>query len=434
MTKTHVEQALADQFALALPVLPGGEAVRARRQAAFAAFEREGLPSRRLEAWHYTDLRNRMQTAALPVLSVPQHDIALGKTIRDPLDGLDCYNITMINGAVVQFDEMPPGLEILSMRTALASGNPLVARMGKAFADVDGPMVALNTAMFSDGIIVRVRKGVRLDKPLKAACIFGMDFDRFLFARSLLIVEEGASATFIDTMVGTNGVGVQSNAVVEVQLDRNAKAEFIRLNASGDRMQTVTTIPVSLESGADFNLLNMTTGAELSRSEVRLTLRGEHAKLNLSGVSLLKGNQHNDNTLVVDHVAPNCESRELFRSVVDDEATGVFQGKIIVRQAAQKTDGRMASNAVLLSDNATMNNKPELEIFADDVQCAHGATCGALDEDLLFYLQARGLPKKEAEALMLQAFVGEVLDNVSNDAVRGRLNEIVEAWLKARAK
>jgi len=141
-----------------------------------------------------------------------------------------------------------------------------------------------------------------------------------------------------------------------------------------------------------------------------------------------------DTTLVVDHQAPGCESRELFRAVVDGEGTGVFQGKIVVRQAAQKTDGRMASNAILLSDDATMNNKPELEIFADDVQCAHGATCGALDDDLLFYLQARGLPRAEAEAIMVQAFLGEVLEMVSDEAVRDKLNGLVADWLAARAR
>jgi Fe-S cluster assembly protein SufD len=148
---------------------------------------------------------------------------------------------------------------------------------------------------------------------------------------------------------------------------------------------------------------------------------------------MINGREHADTTLVVEHAAPHCESRELFKTVIDGEATGVFQGKIIVQQKAQKTDGRMMSAALLLSEGGAMNNKPELEIFADDVQCGHGATCGQLDEDLLFYLMARGLPKAEAESLLVQAFLGEAIETVEHEGVREALIGTVEAWLRARA-
>ena len=147
---------------------------------------------------------------------------------------------------------------------------------------------------------------------------------------------------------------------------------------------------------------------------------------------MIKAGQHADLTLIVEHAAPHCESRELFKTAIDGDATGVFQGKIIVPHHAQKTDGRMMSAALLLSEGGTMNNKPELEIFADDVQCAHGATCGQLDDELLFYLMARGLPRKEAESLLVQAFLGEAVEFVENEAARDALIAIVEAWLKAR--
>jgi Fe-S cluster assembly protein SufD len=148
---------------------------------------------------------------------------------------------------------------------------------------------------------------------------------------------------------------------------------------------------------------------------------------------MLKGRQHSDSTLIVEHGAPHCESRELFKTVIDDDATGVFQGKIIVPPHAQRTDGRMMSAALLLSEGGAMNNKPELEIFADDVQCGHGATCGQLDEDLLFYLMARGLPKVEAESLLIQAFLGEAVEFVENESLRDALIAYVEGWLAARA-
>ncbi|MCA3668045.1 MAG: SufD family Fe-S cluster assembly protein, partial [Methylobacterium sp.] len=174
-------------------------------------------------------------------------------------------------------------------------------------------------------------------------------------------------------------------------------------------------------------------GGEVCRHQVFVTYQGENAKAAIRGATMLKGNQHHDSTLVVDHAVPHGESRELFRTVVDGSAHGVFQGKIIVRPHAQKTDGQMASNALLLSDDAGMSNKPELEIFADDVVCAHGATCGSLDENQLFYLQARGLPRRIAEALLVEAFLGEVIDTVSEESLREMLAGLVSDWMQARA-
>jgi Fe-S cluster assembly protein SufD len=176
----------------------------------------------------------------------------------------------------------------------------------------------------------------------------------------------------------------------------------------------------------------MVTGAAVSRHQVFLAFAGEHSKANVNGAAMLKASQHADTTLLVDHAVPHCESRELFKTAVDSEATGVFQGKIIVRPGAQKTDGRMMSRAVLLSEGGTMMNKPELEIFADDVQCGHGATCGELDENLLFYLMARGLPRPEAETLLLQAFLGEAVEVVEHEGARDALVGVLEGWLEAR--
>ena len=173
-------------------------------------------------------------------------------------------------------------------------------------------------------------------------------------------------------------------------------------------------------------------GAGLSRHQVFLRFSGEHANAAIRGATLARGRQHADTTLVVNHVAPHCESRETFKYIVDEEATGVFQGRINVAQHAQKTDARMSSNALLLSEGAAMYNKPELEIFADDVQCAHGATCGELDEDLLFYIMARGIPRHDAEALLLEAFVAPAFEGVEDETLRETLMERVRGWLAQR--
>jgi Fe-S cluster assembly protein SufD len=183
---------------------------------------------------------------------------------------------------------------------------------------------------------------------------------------------------------------------------------------------------------ARFNDFAFNIGGGVVRNQTFIRFDGEGTLAGLRGTSLLKGKQHVDSTLLVDHKAPGCQSREVFATVLDDESHGVFQGKIVVRPHAQQTDARMMTRALLLSDEAEADNKPELEIFADDVQCGHGATTGALDEDLKFYLMARGIPEVEAESLLIQAFVGEAIEGIEHAGLRDALMEQVVAWLRKR--
>lgn len=431
MTKNETELAYVREFAMSLPALPGDAALRERRKQAFAHFEAVGLPSRRDEEWHYTDYRGRVSPPALQAYS----PLALsGKLPLDPLAaGGAGAHYRLVNGAFASDRPLPKGVEIYPLARALKERPDLIARIGEVYGDTLSPIAALNTAFFADTLFVVVGKGVKLDAPLHASFYFGGDMPLRLVARGFIIVEDGAEATLVNSVTGSEGVGYQSNSVVEICVGDDAKVNYIRNNGTGRASTAVHLIGARIGARSEINIFNMTTGAGLSRNEIRLTFAGPDARGSIRGVGLLSGLQHSDTTLIVDHTAPGCESRELFRHVVDESATGVFQGKISVRQAAQKTDGQMASNAILLSDDAAMNNKPELEIFADDVVCAHGATCGALDDDLLFYLQARGLPKKEAEALMIQAFCGEAIEFVEDEALREALNGVVAGWLSARA-
>ena len=190
---------------------------------------------------------------------------------------------------------------------------------------------------------------------------------------------------------------------------------------------------MSLGAHAHFNTFGLTSGGHVSRYQLTITCVGESSKVETNGVNLINGKQHADTTLFMDHAVPHCASREIFRAVVDDRAHSVFQGRIIVRPDAQKTDAKMMTRALLLSDDAEADNKPELEIFADDVTCGHGATTGALDESLLFYMRARGLPEKEAQALLIQAFVGEAIETIASDALREVAIATAQRWLQARA-
>lgn len=433
-TKTKAETMLAEQFALALPGLPGNDAaIKQRRSAAFGLIEAQGLPSKRIESWHYTDLRARMAEAALPMLVLAPPGDPDRKVPHDPCEAATPLHFSFAGGgASLLGGPVPAGVEFVSIREALVRNHPLLAHFGTVARDAASTIVALNSAFVTDGLIILVKRGVKVAQPLRMCAPFAMEMARAATSRVIVVLEEEAELRLVMSQVGPDGIAYQANTVCEFLIADRARLEVVRVNKAGDRAQVLLNTSATVGAEAEFRLFAMAAGGALSRHEIQVASTGADSKIRIDGVSLLGGEQHGDFTLELDHRAPGCTSDELFRAVVDGEATGVFQGKIMVKREAQKTDGHMASNAILLADGATMNNKPELEIFADDVQCAHGATCGALDEDLLFYLQSRGLPRKEAESLMLQAFCGEAIESVSHEPARDVLNGFVATWLKAR--
>ena len=431
--KTPAETALANLFTLSKATLPGdGEA----REEAFSRFARQGLPHRRVEEWKYTDLRAAMRDAA-PLAPVPSPaDAAAAAAGAGPLGAIEAARVTLVNGHFVRdasdLSGLPEGVEVIPLAEALAS-HPLLTRMGAVEAARDNPAYALNAALMTDGAVIRVPAGTTVERPIHLRFVNAGESAFASVTRVLLVAELGAAVTLIESHEGPDGLAYQTNGVLEIVAGDHTKIRHVRLNAEGMEALALSTLTAKVGASADFDSLNVVFGSAVSRHQVFLACAGEHSNLRVNGTAMLKGKQHADSTLLVDHAVPHCTSRELFKTVIDGAATGVFQGKIIVRPIAQKTDGRMMSGALLLSEEGTMNNKPELEIFADDVQCAHGATCGQLEETLLFYLMARGLPRPEAERLMVQAFVGEAIDTVEHEELRGALLGLVDGWLKARA-
>ncbi len=229
------------------------------------------------------------------------------------------------------------------------------------------------------------------------------------------------------------GSDYQVNAALELFVGDEAHVDHVKIIGEGADALHVSTLAAAIGARARFNSFTFTAGGAVVRNQLFLNFDGEDTVAAVGGASLLKGRQHADTTLVANHIARGCQSRELFKSVLDDEAHAVFQGRIVVRPGAQQTDGKMMTRALLLSDRAEADNKPELEIFADDVQCGHGATAGALDDELKFYLLARGIPPAEAEALLIQAFVGEAIEGIEHAGLREALIDQVAGWLEARA-
>ncbi len=416
--KTAAELEIAKLFAAARPA--GADSARA---AAFARVEESGLPHRRIEAWHYTDLRALMRQAA-PLAPAP----SAAQSARPPWSLVQHDDVfVFVDGWLVKTPKLPSGV----VATTLEAEASAFANMLNRGVDLTGDIVtSLNTAFMTGGMAINVATGVQVTEPLSFA--FETTGATASHARVVVNVADNAALTVIETHRGAADLAAQTNTVMEFTLGKGARVEHIRVNGADITSQTLSTVAASVAAEADFSTLSFTTGAALSRHQVFVRVHGDDAKVGVRGVNLLRGTQHADSTLVVEHDALNGISRELFKTVVDDEARGVFQGKIIVKPHAQKTDGQMASNALLLGENASMHGKPELEIFADDVVCAHGATVGALDDTLLFYLMSRGIQRKEAEALMIQAFAGASLEDVSHEGLREALVDMTSAWLAER--
>ena len=434
--KTAAETALADAYSTARARLPGNAAIAERRAAAFDVFAKEGLPHRRVEDWKYTDLRALMRDAkplaGLPDAAAKARAKAAGQTLGD----IGARRLVFVDGAFVpelsDTAALEPGLSIVSLGDALADSDAtLTAHLGKLAPSGD-VAVALNTALMGDGAVIRVAAGSTIERPLHLLFV-ASEKPAASFIRSLVIVEQGARVMLIESHEGSAGSDYQVNAALELFVGDEAHVDHVKIISEGADALHVSTLAAAIGAKARFNAFTFTAGGAVVRNQLFLNFDGEDTVANIRGATLINGRQHADTTLLVTHLARGCQSREVFKSVLDDEAHGVFQGRIVVRPHAQKTDAKMMTRALLLSERAEADNKPELEIFADDVQCGHGATAGAIDEELKFYLMARGIPAAAAEALLIQAFVGEAIDGVEHAGLREALMDQVAAWLKARA-
>jgi Fe-S cluster assembly protein SufD len=429
-TKTPAEQALSAAYAAARGTLPGKGAVADLREAAFRAFEARGLPHRRVEEWKYTDLRALMRDA-YPLAGAP--DAAAKARAKDAgtiLAGVDCRRVVFVDGAFAPdlSDLSPePGLTIASLADALAKGDTLIGKhVGKTF-ETDDVAVALNTALMGDGAVIHIADGAAIKRPIHLVFAGGSDKPSSAFVRSLVVVGKGAQATIIEDH---DSGAAQVNAALELVVGDEAQVDYFKITQG--RALHVASLLASIGARAKFNSFAFTRDASVVRNQNFIRFAGEGTHAGIRGVSLLRGKEHVDTTLLIDHAKGHCASREQFKAVLDGESHSVFQGKIVVEPHAQKTDAKMMTRALLLSDEAEADNKPELEIFADDVVCGHGATAGALDPGLKFYLMSRGISDKDAEALLIQAFIGETVEEIAHEGIREALMKAALQWLGAR--
>ena len=414
--KTAVETALAEQF---------GAGASSEREAAFRQFASLGLPTRRVEAWHYTDLRSVWSIAA-PLASAP--DAAALSAAKAALAGrkrIGAVRLALVDGRFITdlSDAPPPGVIVVN---GAGDAPPAIAIAG---ADA---LVALNTALAQGGCAVSVAAGVELAGAIEIVHLASPGAAKAVHTRIHLALGAGAKARLVESFAGAEP-GHQRTSSTILDLAAGAKAEHVAI-VDDDSGLHIESQLARLAENAELSAFALVAGGALVRRQIFVTLTGINTSLKLGGLSLLNAERHADTTLAVEHAAPHGTSREFYKHIVADEATGVYQGKVIVNPGAQKTDGSMKSQAILLSPHAVMNNKPELEIFADDVVCGHGATVGALDPDQTFYLQARGIPKAEAEAMLLEAFGAEAIERFASDELADLLADKMRTWLARRGR
>jgi FeS assembly protein SufD len=435
--RTKSEQGFLDMFSEVEKSLPGAGndwAAKLRRKA-MGSFGSLGLPHRRIEAWKYTDLRTRLTEANAPELSSHVSKDALADVLGKPAAKLPAYRIVIVAGALQpELSDLAAlraqGVEVISLAEALQKPPAWVKdHLGKINPQSDDAVIALNLALMTGGVALKLGKGATLDKPVHLIHVADNREPASSFTRHVIVVEEGASLDLLESYASLASAPSLASTVTEALVSDNAALNHVKLQVEHPDTTHLSAWLIGLRRDARYNGFQFSTGAALARNQINAGFDGEGSAVNISGAVLMRGRQHCDTALLVEHRVPQCTSRELFKVVLDDEARGIFQGKIIVSPNAQKTDGKQMAGALLLSETAEFDSKPELEIFADDVVCGHGSTSGQIDEDLLFYLESRGIAEAEARALLIQAFVGEAVELIESEGLRNVLTHAAADWL-----
>jgi Fe-S cluster assembly protein SufD len=408
--RTVAETALLAAYDHHASTLPGDPAVMLRRDDALELLK-AGLPTRRVEAWHYTDLRRLLAV-------LPAAEAAPAKSVKPLLAGAS--TIAVLNGASAAKMPSLDGVTFERLEEMLRDGRFAPAL---ALAGADDAIGAMNAAFVADGVFVDVAADAAPAAPIELQNIQngGQTHVRFPVR-----VGDRAKVTIVERQTGVGG-GL-STSISHLTVGEGAEVLWLILQERPEDAVHLGQFNAELGKDSRLTLFIMNAGGKLVRQEIKLATRGEGADFQLRGVNLLSGDTHCDVTMVLDHLEPHTGSRELIRNVVTDRAHGVFQGRINVHQKAQKTDAKMACNTLLLSDDGEFSTKPELEIFADDVQCGHGATVTEIDRTHLFYLMARGIDEKTARGLLVKAFLAEVIEEMDDEPIVEALEKLLDNW------
>ncbi|AFH50598.1 Fe-S cluster assembly protein SufD [Ignavibacterium album JCM 16511] len=431
MSNIDFKQWFIENFQSFEKSLNGGktESFHRIRKDALSKFSSIKIPTIKDEEWKYTNISSiiKHNFSVVP----PKKDTApeiIGKFLFDKLEH---HLLVFINGEfrkdLSRLNELPDRVKVGSLSAAIKNNHPvLLKHFGKYAEDSNNLFTALNSAFTKDGAFILVPKGIAIEDPIHIIFLNIAGEEKFATQpRNLFIAEENSQITIIEHYASDDEGIYLSNAVTEIFVCENAVVDHIKLQEESTKAFHIGRMEVDQERSSKFASHLISTGAEFSRNEFTTRFNGEGGESMLNGLFLIKDEQFFDAHTMIDHAKPHCNSHEHYKGILQDKARGVFNGKVMVRPDAQKTNAFQENNSILLSDDAVMNSKPQLEIFADDVKCSHGATVGKLDEDAKFYLKTRGIGEEAATAMLIHAFASDVIKTIKIESLRDYLEEII---------
>ena len=410
-----------------------GAALMPLRKAGLARFFETGFPTLRDEDWRFTNVKPLAELPFRPVLLASGQasgqkqlgDVTFGQLDADRLVFVDGH----FNAGLSQTADQPSGVTVTHLASGLAG---LERELGALSGGDDDPFVALNDAFFTDGALIQIGDGQRLVKPVHLLFVTTASEDgEAAHIRNWIVAGANTQGTIIESHLSLGQAATVTNVVTESRIGDGANIEHIKFQDQSNRAFHLASLHSELGRDAQYTFHSIALGARLSRNNLRMRLARPGIECVLNGLYMLRGQQLADHHMIVEHAAPHCDSHEYFNGILDDQSRGVFHGRILVQPGAQKTDAKQTNKNLLLSDDATANTKPQLEIYADDVKCTHGATIGEMDDDAIFYLRTRGLDPSTARRMLLHGFAGEIVERIRHDAVREELNALVLGRLEA---
>jgi Fe-S cluster assembly protein SufD len=399
------------------------------RTAAIKNFENKGFPSKKEEAWKYTSLNSILKND-FTVFPKHENSIEFKDVKKYFLHEIDTYKVIFIDGKFSSFLSATTheGIDVCTMSSALNKPKykMIIDQYFNKIASKDESLTSLNTAFANEGAYINIPKSKVVDKPIEIIYFStGVESALMLQPRNLVIVGENAHVQIIERHQSLNQNPVLTNAVTEIFAQKRAIVDYYKIQNDVQTANLIDNTYIAQKQQSHASVHTFSFGGNITRNNLNFYHQGEHIDSTLKGITIIGDKQHVDHFTLVNHATPNCESHQNYKTILGGSSTGVFNGKIFVEKEAQKTDAFQQNNNILLSDKATINAKPQLEIFADDVKCSHGCTIGQLDETAMFYMQQRGIPKKEAKALLMYAFSNEVIESIKIPELKQRITKII---------
>ncbi len=403
------------------------------RTKAIKNFETKGFPSKKEEAWKYTSL-NAVLKNDFSVFPKQENVVSYVDVKKYFLHEIDTYKIVFIDGIFSSFlsSTTHEGLDVCLMSSALTKPKykEVIDTYFNKIANTEDSLTSLNTAFANEGAFINIPKSKVADKPIEIMYLStGNEAALMVQPRSLIVVGENAQVQIIERHQSLNGNPVLTNAVTEIFVQERAILDYYKIQNDLQTANLVDNTYIAQKANSNASVHTFSFGGNITRNNLNFYHQGEHIESTMKGITIIGDKQLVDHYTLVRHAEANCESHQNYKGIFDDNATGVFNGKIYVEKEAQKTDAFQQNNNILLSDKATINAKPQLEIFADDVKCSHGCTIGQLDESAMFYMQSRGIPQKEAKALLMYAFSNEVIESIRIPELKNRITKLIASKL-----